>query len=229
MLTYLWIFNAIVLFFVNFFGGCGLNCLELWGYRMRLLFCWCFSALRHILGHFGRGQLTYPHCSWANLLGSLPVFSAHSFASNWQLPFLNQRKEENGRRNYFMTKLQNEVFMDKVKEISSKSKSDQRKCENWHIISENNIHFRIARAMIAKCKKRSPKSTPHSKNKMIFYTPCARWYDFMYSINLNRNQNTYHFRLFIMGAVSLFQKACDVSNGKPALPSATRCKHWPAF
>ena len=29
--------------------------------------------------------------------------SAHSFASNWQLPFLNQRKGENGRRNYFMT------------------------------------------------------------------------------------------------------------------------------
>ena len=25
------------------------------------------------------------------LLGSLPVLSAHSFASNWQLPFLNQR------------------------------------------------------------------------------------------------------------------------------------------
>ena len=29
--------------------------------------------------------------------------SAHSFASNWQLPFLNQRKGENGRRNFFIT------------------------------------------------------------------------------------------------------------------------------
>ena len=38
------------------------------------------------------------------LLGSLPVLSAHSFASNWQLPFLNQRKGENGRRIFFMTK-----------------------------------------------------------------------------------------------------------------------------
>ena len=67
-------------------------------------FDFCFTALQHILGHFGRGQLTYPHCSWASLLGSLPVLSAHSFASNWQLLFLNQRKRENGRRNVYMTK-----------------------------------------------------------------------------------------------------------------------------
>ena len=31
-----------------------------------LLLWWCFTALRQILGHSGRGQLTYPHCSWAN-------------------------------------------------------------------------------------------------------------------------------------------------------------------
>ena len=36
-----------------------------------------------LLGHFGRGQLTYPHCSWANLLGSLLVLSAHSFQTRW--------------------------------------------------------------------------------------------------------------------------------------------------
>ena len=30
------------------------------------------------------------------------MLSAHSFASNWQLLFLNQRKRENGRRNIFM-------------------------------------------------------------------------------------------------------------------------------
>ena len=50
-----------------------------------LLLCWCFTALQHVSGNFGRGQLTYPHCSWASLLGLLPVlsaFSAHSFASN---------------------------------------------------------------------------------------------------------------------------------------------------
>ena len=56
--------------------------------------------------------LTYPHCSWASLLGSLPVLSAHSFASNWQLPFLNQWKGENGCRNYFMTKLHERMLPD---------------------------------------------------------------------------------------------------------------------
>ena len=64
----------------------------------------CFTAFQHILRHFGCGQLPLPHCSWASLLGSLPVLSAHSFASNWQLLFLNQRKRENGRQNVFMTK-----------------------------------------------------------------------------------------------------------------------------
>ena len=65
---------------------------------------WCFTALWHFSCHFGRGQLTYPHYSWATLLGSLPVLSTF-FASNWQLSFLNQQKGENGRRNYFMINL----------------------------------------------------------------------------------------------------------------------------
>ena len=66
------------------------------------LLCWCFTALRHFSGHFGWGQLTYQHWSWASLLCSLPILRAHSFPSNWQLPFLNQRKGGNGHRNYFM-------------------------------------------------------------------------------------------------------------------------------
>ena len=57
-------------------------------------------ALRHIWGHFARGQLAYPLSSWASPLGSLPVLSAHCLASN----FLNQQKGENGRRIFFMTK-----------------------------------------------------------------------------------------------------------------------------
>ena len=32
---------------------------------------------------FQARRLTYPHCSRASLLGSLPVLSAHSFVSNW--------------------------------------------------------------------------------------------------------------------------------------------------
>ena len=73
---------------------------------------WCFTAIWHFSGHFRRGQLTYPQCSWASLLGSLPVLSAHSFPSNWQLSFLNQPKGENGRRNYFMTNVHERMLLD---------------------------------------------------------------------------------------------------------------------
>ena len=76
------------------------------------LLCWCFLTLWHILGHFGQGQLSYPHYSWASLLGSLQVLSAHSFTNNWQLPFLNQQKGENGRKNYFMTNLHERMLPD---------------------------------------------------------------------------------------------------------------------
>ena len=57
---------------------------------------YCFTVLRHILGHLERGQLAYPHCSWASLIGSLPVLTVNVliirtetdnyFTSNWQLP-----------------------------------------------------------------------------------------------------------------------------------------------
>ena len=77
-----------------------------------LLLCWCFTALRYFSCHFWRGQLACPHCSWTSLLGRWPVFSGHSFASNWKLPFLNQRKGENDRRNYFMTKLHERMLLD---------------------------------------------------------------------------------------------------------------------
>ena len=87
------------------FAWCSMNLLL-------LLLCWSFTALWHFSCHFGRGELTYPHCSWASLLGSLPVLSAHSFTRNWQLPFLNQRKRENARRNYFMTNLHERMLPD---------------------------------------------------------------------------------------------------------------------
>ena len=40
-----------------------------------------------------------------------------------------------------------------------------------------------------------------------FYTPSARWHVFLFSINVNKNENTNHFRQFLMGAVILFQKS----------------------
>ena len=63
-----------------------------------LLLRWCFMALQHFSGHFGRGQLTYPHCSWASLLGSLPVTdNCPSWISGWE-------------RNYFMTNLHDRMW-----------------------------------------------------------------------------------------------------------------------
>ena len=71
----------------NVFSG---DQLRAWFYP-KLLLCWCFTALRHFSGNFGCGQLIYPHCSWANLLGSLPVLSEHSFTSNWLLESVEGR------------------------------------------------------------------------------------------------------------------------------------------
>ena len=42
-----------------------------------------------------------PHVYWAGLV----FYCAHSFARNWQLPFLNQRKGENDHRKYFTINL----------------------------------------------------------------------------------------------------------------------------
>ena len=56
-----------------------------------------------------------------------------------------------------------------------------------------------------------------------FYTLCARWHVFLFSINFNKNENMNHFRKFVMGAAILFQKSYVVSKGKPTLPPATRC------
>ena len=50
------------------------------------------------------GQLTFPNCSRASLLGSLPVSLVHILSPvDDNCPFLNQRKGDNGRRNCFMT------------------------------------------------------------------------------------------------------------------------------
>ena len=57
-------------------------------------------------GHVEGSQFTKPHAYWAGLvLQAVNQYCAHSFARNWQLPFLNQRKGENDRRKYFMINL----------------------------------------------------------------------------------------------------------------------------
>ena len=50
--------------------------------------------------------------TWASLLGSLPVLSVHSYASNWQLLFLNQRKGEKSHTKYFMANLKERMLSD---------------------------------------------------------------------------------------------------------------------
>ena len=64
--------------------------------------CYCCCCV-DVLRPFDTFQVIsgYQHCSWASLLDSLLVLSAHYLASNWQLPFLNQRKGENGRIKLF--------------------------------------------------------------------------------------------------------------------------------
>ena len=42
---------------------------------------------------------------WAQSVLTVNQYCVHSFARNWQLPSLNQRKGENGRRKYFMISL----------------------------------------------------------------------------------------------------------------------------
>ena len=70
-----------------------------------LCLCWGFTAQSTQWGHVECGQFTYPHIYWAGLvLWAVNQYCVHSFARNWQLPFLNQRKWENDRRKYFMIK-----------------------------------------------------------------------------------------------------------------------------
>ena len=57
-----------------------------------------------------RGRSVNLDALFLGKLGSLPVLSVHSFASNWQVPFLNQRKGENGSRNISWPNLNERMF-----------------------------------------------------------------------------------------------------------------------
>ena len=55
----------------------------------------CIGVLRpfDMLGNFGRSQLTWPHCSWANLLGSLPVLVPILWPVTDNCPSWNSERE----------------------------------------------------------------------------------------------------------------------------------------
>ena len=71
----------------------------LWNENIVVFFCccWGFTAQSTQWGHV-------EHCQFTNYTFTGQLW-AYSFARNWQLPFLNQRKGQNDRRKYFMINL----------------------------------------------------------------------------------------------------------------------------
>ena len=59
------------------------------------LFC-CFTSQVNNFGHGGTVSSPYHTFSWASLNKQLPVLRAHTFACNWQQPFLNDSAEGRG-------------------------------------------------------------------------------------------------------------------------------------
>ena len=75
------------------------------------------------------------------LLGRLSPLSnqycAHSFARNWQLPFLNQRKGENDCKKYFMIKSPWKIVADPARVKTATSWSSVGHASNWAIKASN--------------------------------------------------------------------------------------------
>ena len=83
-------------------------------------------------GHVECGQFTEPHIYWAGLvLLAVNQYCAHSFARNWQLPFLNQRKGENDRRKYFTINLHERMLPTSAGVKPATSWSPVGRASNW--------------------------------------------------------------------------------------------------
>ena len=65
-------------------------------------------------GHVGMvsspNHTFFPGQAW---LSGWPVLCVHNFNCNWLQPFLNQQKEGNGRRNYFMINLHKSMGLER--------------------------------------------------------------------------------------------------------------------
>ena len=88
--------------------------------------------------------VSLPNVYWAGLvLWAVNQYCAHSFARNWQLPFLNQRKRENERRKYFMINPHERMLPTFTKALI-----------RWNKCSGQSISFAIVWAMPSKkaCK-----------------------------------------------------------------------------
>ena len=81
--------------------------------------CYCLTSTVSSYGHGGTAINLTTH-----FLGRLRPFNRLTstqctfFASNWQLPFLNQRKGENDRRKDFMINLNNRMVPDRSRELA---------------------------------------------------------------------------------------------------------------
>ena len=150
-----------------------------WHCNYWVWFDFCFTALHQILGHFERGQLSQSHCSCASLLGSLPVLSAHSFASNWQLLFLNQRRRENGRRN--LTKLNRKNVPDVGIEPGAAcmasghayDRADTPGAINWENTMVKTINPYVFICVWVVCHKKKKKLSRHFLGKLLTTVFCS--------------------------------------------------------
>ena len=109
-----------------------------------LRFVWGFTAQSVLLRSCWASQLIYSHCSWAvlGLLSGEPVLSAHTFASNWQLPFLNQRKGGNGCSNYLSRLMTKWLYtQQRLRSTWASTQSDQSSMSAWRKLGSLPTHW----------------------------------------------------------------------------------------
>ena len=109
-----------------------------------LRFVWGFTAQSVLLRSCWASQLIYSHCSWAvlGLLSGEPVLSAHTFASNWQLPFLNQWKGGNGCSNYLSRLMTKWLYtQQRLRSTWASTQSDQSSMSAWRKLGSLATHW----------------------------------------------------------------------------------------
>ena len=89
---------------------------NMWTFKAQITLFVCLFVLTdspvNPMGSCQAQQFALPHFYWASLVFKMvDQYCAHSFARNWQLPFLNKRKGENDHRKYFMINLQEMLLL----------------------------------------------------------------------------------------------------------------------
>ena len=106
------------------------------------------EAPYEVIGHVECGKFTKPHFSWTGFKSSLWLTSTceHSFARNWQMPFLTQRKGMNDHRKYLMNNLH-----EREKKEKYQSFSDQKSTLCWTMCSDPflSIQYHVTKVTIS--------------------------------------------------------------------------------